>query len=201
MKCKQAKQQMALSAGRDLDPAAEQELRRHLTTCPNCHAQWNRVCSTTSILQQSGLEAAEVSAPQLWPSVLHNLRETSRGRTARSEPFSLSNTLVPLVAVASLMLAVVSIRHSVSNPPPNYQESALIPVNSAFPHGDAVRSVEHRLPGVPRQGLREASAPLVSPPSGPIHQYYRDQKLYEQAPWSWDLFNQSVPDEARLNRE
>lgn len=200
MKCKRAKQEMALCAGRDLDPVTEQELRRHLANCPGCHEQWNRICSTTSVLQQAGFEAAEMPAPQLWPSVSRNLREVPR-RPARSESFSFSNALVPLVAVASLILAVVSIRHSLRNPPPNYQPGALLTDTAPFPHTDSARAVEFRPPVIPRSNLPEASTRVVSPPSSPINQYYRDRELYRLTPASAEMFVEPLPIEARLNRE
>jgi len=56
MNCKRAKQELALSAGNDLDPMTEQELRRHLNECPECQNRWNRLRTTTAVLQRAAAE-------------------------------------------------------------------------------------------------------------------------------------------------
>ena len=163
MKCKRAKQEMALCAGRDLDPATEQELQRHLAGCPSCHDQWNRICSTVSILHQVSVEEAEVPSPQLWSSVSRSIQATPDRRGARKEPFSLSHGLVPLVAVASLMLAVVSMNRSINNPPPS--QTKLIPMDPAFSN----RTVDQPVYQYDRQLLRQDDSPsLVQPPQSPM---------------------------------
>ncbi|MDG2388509.1 MAG: zf-HC2 domain-containing protein [Planctomycetaceae bacterium] len=120
MNCKRAKQELALSAGNDLDALTEQDLRRHLENCPDCSNQWNRVRATTTILQQVAIEEVVSSdPPQLWTSISQALPQASLRRTASPKNrVSLSNALVPLVAVASLMFAVFSIHQSL-------EESAL----------------------------------------------------------------------------
>lgn len=161
MKCKRAKQAMALCVGRDLDPATEQELRRHLSHCPRCHKQWNRLSAATSILHQSGQEEAEVASPQFWPSISGNIQAMARQQTKPARSFSLSNALVPMVAVASLMLAVVSIRSSLIDPP----STSGTPITRGLGSSEA--------PAV--TVFWEFPQPEVAPPSSPMRQYYRER--------------------------
>lgn len=180
MKCKRAKQEMALSAGRDLDPVAEQELRRHLTGCPGCQDQWNRIHSATAILHQVSVEEAEVPAPQLWSSVSRSIQAASGRQNARSESTFFSHGLVPLVAVASLMLAVVSIQDTLNNRPP--QESKLLPVGPSFKNASSASIVEHPNSPFEQHFSDEEDSSLVLPPRSPIERYLHDREGYQQTP-------------------
>lgn len=188
MKCKRAKQEMALGAGRDLDPATEQELRRHLADCPNCQDQWHRIRSATAILHQVSVEEAEVPAPRLWSSVSHSIQATSGRRVARSEATLFSHGLVPLAAVASLMLAVVSINHSLNNPPPSQTQLAPLPkVNS-------VKTTNHPVDPFGRRFLQEDdSSFVVPPPVSPIERLLRDREGYQLTPTPRQRRIESLP--------
>lgn len=110
MKCKWSTQELALSAGHDLDQVSEQELRRHLAECPDCHDRWNRFRDSTAALQQAASENfGPTESPQLWASVSRKLPRASQLRSKSSHSWTLANTWVPLVAAASLILALVSI--------------------------------------------------------------------------------------------
>lgn len=123
MKCKRAKHEMALHAGRDLDEFAEQELRRHLSSCPDCRDQWHRVANSTSILQQVGTLDADTSSPQLWTTLSRSLDQSSSPRpTSRG----IGHVWVPLVAIASLVLAVVSISQTITRPVPRDPDGTLL---------------------------------------------------------------------------
>lgn len=113
MNCKRAKQELALSAGNDLDPITEQELRRHLNECPECHNRWNRLRTTTAVLQRAAAEdVGSCEPPRLWSSLSGELPHLPPRRSTPSHSLTLGNAWVPLVAVASLFLAVVSIQRS-----------------------------------------------------------------------------------------
>lgn len=173
MKCKRAKQEMALHAGRDLDSAVELELQRHLASCPSCHEQWKRIRSATAVLHQASLEEAEVPPPRLWSAVSRSIQATPDRRNARSQSFS--HGFVPLVAVASLLLAVVSINHSLNNPPPS--QTGLIPDERNTGVG---RAVDHPVDHFQRQFLDRS---VVPPPQPPIKRMLRDQSNgYQQTP-------------------
>jgi len=181
MKCKRAKQEMALFAGRDLDPATEQELRRHLASCPGCQNQWNRIRSTTSILHQVSIEEAEVSAPQLWSSVSRSIQAFPDRRSARAESFSLSRGVVPLVAMASLVLAVVSINRSLNNPPSG--QTTLIPMESPFSEAGSARTVDQPIYQFDRGHLIEdETSSVVQPPQSAIERMRQDRGNSAVAP-------------------
>jgi len=121
MNCKRAKQELALSAGDDLDAITEQELRRHLAKCPECYDQWMRLRGTTSLLQQvASEEPVSTESPQLWVAIAPSLPKPPNRRSAyEGHGFSLSTAWIPLVAVASLAFAIVSIGQSLDQPDPN----------------------------------------------------------------------------------
>lgn len=118
MKCKRAKLDMALCAGQDLDRAAEQDLRRHLAACPGCRDQWQRIQSTTRLLQEAGADEsapAPAGSASLWSQVSQAL-EASESKSRPVSRTRWTDAWVPVVAVASLMLAIVSITQSLTRP-------------------------------------------------------------------------------------
>ena len=117
MKCKQAKQSMALSVGRDLDESSNRELQRHVTSCPPCRDYFGRLRESTSVLQQASEASCEPTSEEcsVWPAVSRSLRKPSRG----SSPFAWSQAWVPAVALASMVLAIISISNTMSSPLPD----------------------------------------------------------------------------------
>ena len=182
MNCKRAKQELALSAGHDLDALTEQDLRRHLANCPECYDQWNRVRSTTAMLQQVAAdEVASTEPPQLWSSLSQALPQSSQRRTASpGNRLSFSNALVPVVAVASLMFAVFSIQQTLE----------VTPLQSSASNGfqltpeSANHSGNNSNPSVyPESHLQfeSASFPLEMDRQPPVD-FYRERKSFEVDP-------------------
>ena len=108
MNCKRAKQDMALCAGRDLDDCAEQQLRRHLSACPDCRDQWQRVQASTQLLQRTADANSPVGDVRLWSGVSTALQQIERERLQAPQA-GRTPLWIPAVAVAALVLAAVSI--------------------------------------------------------------------------------------------
>lgn len=115
MNCKQAKQEMALCAGRDLDECAEQQLRRHLSSCPDCRDQWQRIQTATQILQRAAETDPPVGEVRLWSDVSTALDQLERERS--HAPAGRTPLWIPVVAVAALVMAAVSMLHTLSPEP------------------------------------------------------------------------------------
>lgn len=81
MNCREAKTELALLVGNDLpDPADREALKRHVSTCPTCRAQYRQLKQAFSVLEQSEKECTYETRDSLWPAV--SARLTKR----RSEP-------------------------------------------------------------------------------------------------------------------
>ncbi|HUG19418.1 MAG TPA: zf-HC2 domain-containing protein [Planctomycetaceae bacterium] len=117
MKCKRAKQAMALSVGRDLDDGSDRELQRHISSCPPCRDYFGRLRASTSVLQQAGEESCEPLSDDvtLWPAVSRAIQKPAR----KPSPFTWSQAWVPAVAIASMVLAIVSISNTMNDPRPD----------------------------------------------------------------------------------
>lgn len=162
MNCKRAKQELALSAGNDLDPISEQDLRRHLADCPDCYDQWNRLRASTTVLQHTAAEEiASSEPPRLWTSLSQQLPSPSPRRQVSANSLTLANAWVPLVAVASLFLAVVSIQRSMEQPANQPQTADF----NTFAEGyDPVQSESNPVQGQPVSGS-PSWRPVLDPAS------------------------------------
>jgi predicted anti-sigma-YlaC factor YlaD len=117
MKCKRAKQSMALSVGRDLDEGSDRELQRHVSSCPPCRDYFGRLRASASVLQQAGEDSCEPLSDDvtLWPAVSRAIQKPAR----KPSPFMWSQVWVPAVAIASMVLAMISISNTMNGPRPD----------------------------------------------------------------------------------
>ena len=118
MNCRQARLEIALWAGSDLDSAAERSVRRHLAECLGCRQYRERMLSAMGCLEQvdSGPdEAARVDS--IWPSLSNVL--SRRERDTRIRRF---NGWVAGLAVAATLLATVTIWQNLPSAQPFYGE-------------------------------------------------------------------------------
>lgn len=106
---------MALCAGRDLDECAEQQLRRHLSSCPDCRDQWQRVQASTHLLQRVAETDPPVGEVRLWSDVSSALDQLERERS--HAPAGRTPLWIPIFAVAALVMAAVSMLHTLSPAP------------------------------------------------------------------------------------
>lgn len=117
MKCKRAKQSMALSVGRDLDDGSDRELQRHISSCPPCRDYFGRLRAATSVLHQAGEDSCEPLSDDvtLWPAVSRAIQQPAR----KPSPFTWSQAWVPAVAIASMVLAIISISNTMNDSRPD----------------------------------------------------------------------------------
>jgi hypothetical protein len=101
MNCKQAKTQVALLIGNDLEPAALAEVRNHLGQCAGCRQHFERLASCLEVLQAPprAYNAEEVS---LWPKLSARLASPNAGQ----KPHRL-NGWAPTLVVAAACTAMV----------------------------------------------------------------------------------------------
>lgn len=129
MNCRQARTELALWVGGDLDERATGELERHVCACPQCRELRERLAEACGSLRDAGrMEAFPVDRPTTWPRLARRIEAYER------RPFAPRfNGWVPAVAVASICLAIVAI---VNTPPPGVvpQEVGPVPVRAvSFP--------------------------------------------------------------------
>jgi hypothetical protein len=100
MNCKQAKTQLALLIGNDLEPCALQEVRNHLAECVGCRQHLKQLSSALEVLQ---------SPPRSWnpehESVWPKLSARLASPTADQKPHRLSGW-APSLAVAAACLGM-----------------------------------------------------------------------------------------------
>lgn len=125
MNCKQAKAEIALWVGGDLDETCARQVRRHVMQCPCCREHWQRL--------QTGLQPLQAvqdvrPAPEetLWPRISATLNAESGWRVNRF------NGWVPALTVAAAILAMFALVQNSTAPatrsqPGEYRQSATSP--------------------------------------------------------------------------
>lgn len=84
MNCQEAKVDLALLVGHDLEDASRrEELRRHVATCPQCRHHLRGLKSSLAVLEHVDPELTYVSADSLWPDLKARLETPSSSRGPR----------------------------------------------------------------------------------------------------------------------
>jgi hypothetical protein len=115
MDCKFARSELALRVGLDHNPQYEQQVERHLASCPQCRTFSQNLKSSTAILQKVATHSEEVACESVWPQVRNHLsvrRETVVARESVSRSHVAGWFPVGALAAACLALIVFS-----SSPP------------------------------------------------------------------------------------
>ncbi|QDU37614.1 hypothetical protein Mal4_19290 [Maioricimonas rarisocia] len=106
MNCREARTDIPLWLGHDLDDASRCEvLRRHVATCPDCRKYCKKVQSALSMLEQADSESTYISSDSLWPQLSERL-ETSKSSRSKN----VSEKWLPAIAMTaacSLLLVVI----------------------------------------------------------------------------------------------
>ncbi len=154
MNCRQAKQNLALWVGDDLEPSAIVALERHISVCPGCREAWVQLRQSqealataakclpaTSLRAESSLPGVEQPAvDSLWPAISRRLP-----MPASSMQRPRFNGWVPglAVAVACVAVMIVAVRNvTQSNVPMQAHPSSpfsVMPVGgpASFHEGDS----------------------------------------------------------------
>lgn len=159
MNCHDAKRDLALLAGGDLDDAARlRELRRHLAGCPECRRRYRS--AQTALQSLRGLRVAATtstweSGGSLWPAIQRELSRPPQPLTRQVlrqlrhwSPFA------AMTAACVLMLVAVVYRGEPREPPVTPRGIQVVPSTSVRSESEASRS-----PG-------ESAARPPSPPEG-----------------------------------
>ncbi|MEW4527309.1 zf-HC2 domain-containing protein [Maioricimonas sp. JC845] len=106
MNCREARTDIPLWLGHDLDDAARCEvLRRHVATCPDCRKYCKKVQSAMAVLEQADAESTYISSDSMWPQLSERLEASKASRSQKT-----SERWLPVVAMSaacSLLLLVV----------------------------------------------------------------------------------------------
>lgn len=102
MNCKQAKSQIALWVGNDLDEADLPELKRHVAQCVCCEGYCAQMQAGLDVLQQADEMPHLPMQGSLWPRVAASIH--ARGLSPRAHRF---NGWVPAAAVAAACVAIL----------------------------------------------------------------------------------------------
>ena len=136
MNCKQAKAEIALWVGNDLDESTERSLKRHLSQCLSCRKHWRRMKATLRMLQEADEVPSATEVGSLWPRLSAAL-SAADDQNARRSRF---NGWVPALAVAAACLAMISLSNSTAPVEPQ-SNAPIIPVPSGF-HREIPRTFE-----------------------------------------------------------
>ena len=155
MNCKQARANIALWVGHDLDEATCHLLERHLATCPPCRDHRGRMQTGLTVLTEMKCGDTVASADSVWPAVSSRL--SACDAALRAPRF---NGWDPAIAVAGIFLAIVSIART---PDPAPQFRTAVPSQTAvypYPPNEATPKKQRR--------LRESGELYSSPSTGTI---------------------------------
>jgi hypothetical protein len=100
MNCKQAKTQVALMIGNDLEPRALEDVRTHLGQCVGCRQHFEQLSSALEVLQAPP-RSWNPEHESLWPKLSTRLASSTAGQ----KPHRLSGW-APTLAVAAACLAM-----------------------------------------------------------------------------------------------
>ena len=122
MTCEQIQNDIALWAGNDLAPQEAEEVRQHLTRCPACRVQAQKLKATLATISRSTPEPTYDSADSLWPAISRRLPHRPRKKPDlawRKWLPSIAATVVAAgVMVAVVMVAPPANRDAISDPTP-----------------------------------------------------------------------------------
>ena len=107
MNCKQAQRDIALWVGQDLDDHCERdEVRRHVSSCPDCREHYRRMKSALKVLDRAEAPETYVATGSLWPELAARMNDrqpqTPSGRFNGWMPF------VAMTAACLLLMFVVN---------------------------------------------------------------------------------------------
>ena len=111
MNCKQAKSEIALWAGNDLDDSALQGLQDHLDECPCCSSHWARMKQTVDLLHRgTEEELPREYVGSVWPEVAAQI-------AVRRESLLMTrfNGWLPAVAVSAACAALLMVALRATN--------------------------------------------------------------------------------------
>ena len=100
--CGQARDELALEVGQDLETGLGPELRQHLADCPECCRAWLALQKSHDRLQQLRNDSSVVESPGLWT----NIETVIQSRGLKPERSSFPSWLLG-VAVAVLFAVFV----------------------------------------------------------------------------------------------
>ncbi|MBX3444312.1 MAG: zf-HC2 domain-containing protein [Planctomyces sp.] len=129
MNCRQARYEMALLAGDDLaDEDRRRDVERHLSMCPGCRRQHQRLCGVLGAVSASDVPATYVSAHSLWPSVRRRMNAPARPGGQGVDWKSWTPFAAGVAACAGvLMMASVALQTPGPQAPVSRQLSPLYP--------------------------------------------------------------------------
>jgi hypothetical protein len=110
MNCRHARSDLALWVGRDLtDTQRREELRRHVSRCPECRSHYARLKQTLRVLENADETPTYDAAASLWPELSGRIqqRAASRGPTSR---FNGWFPFVAMTAACALLVVVMETR-------------------------------------------------------------------------------------------
>lgn len=113
MNCKIAQSQLALLVGNDLEPAAVDEVRKHLDKCDGCRRHFDRLTAAQEALQTPAEASWSASDESLWPNLSVRLASASAG----SKPHRLNGWAASLAVAAACTAMVWVASHQWSGPP------------------------------------------------------------------------------------
>lgn len=135
MNCKQARHEIALWVGQDLDdPQQGEVLRKHLAQCPDCRSYHAEMQASLQLLEQADRPATYLTVGSLWPELAPRLQ---RGPVA--EPAASFRNWIPFAAMtaACLILMLVLTEDRPLTPPPRVRGLVIRP--AAVRHVDPSR--------------------------------------------------------------
>ena len=128
MNCKQAKSQVALLIGNDLEPAALADVRHHLGQCVSCRQHFDKLSSCLEVLQ-SPPRGFNLEDESLWPKLSVRLASPTAGQ----KPHRL-NGWAPSLAVAAACTAMFWVASKNWLPTAGVEQA--VPPGMVYPTGD-----------------------------------------------------------------
>ena len=105
MNCREAKAEIALLVGNDLEDAgARESLRRHVSACPECRGHYQRLKQTFKFLEQADKTETFEVRESMWPALSTRLRHRQQEqKPSRRQWWPLASFLAACIVVVAII--------------------------------------------------------------------------------------------------
>ena len=106
MNCREARTEIALLVGNDLEDASARELlRQHVSGCPECRQYYRQMKQSFKVLEQADKSETYETRESLWPAVSQRLQHRRPEAPSRRQWWPIATFLAACVVVVAIINA------------------------------------------------------------------------------------------------
>ncbi|MCA9080059.1 MAG: hypothetical protein KDA58_05840, partial [Planctomycetaceae bacterium] len=142
MNCREARTEIALLVGNDLEDASARELlRQHVSGCPECRQYYRQMKQSFKVLEQADKSETYETRESLWPAVSQRLKHRRPEAPSRRQWWPIATFLAACVVVVAIINAPMPTHNPGTHPT---YDRGMMP--DLFPVPQAVHPSVHPAP-------------------------------------------------------